>query len=247
MQSAKFFPGANRRVTIGSPTKQCSSGRIVFPVSMPLTGESVVSMPEWVGNAYTAVSQSFTEVNPEVQEVSEISLAFSNDAPTDELFAPPSAMLPCASLKGFKIVRAGEAEEPEVELHFKAYGPFAREFWAWIGEMAGHEVYMAFPATVGGTVAVSNSFPLLDDDDLEAERVENLGPEHDADFGARDEARADGIPVDPTLEDALGPEYEARVRKSMGAPEPFSEKPRIVDARRKGGKPGKKHSTLAVN
>jgi hypothetical protein len=40
MQQETFFPSANRRVTLGSPTKQCSNGRIVFAVQMPLTGAS---------------------------------------------------------------------------------------------------------------------------------------------------------------------------------------------------------------
>ena len=90
MESVTFFPGANRRVTLGSPTKQCSNGRIVFAVQMPLTGESFASLPDWVGSGFEAVSKNFMEVNPEVQEVSDLALAFSNDAPKGELFAPPS-------------------------------------------------------------------------------------------------------------------------------------------------------------
>ena len=31
MKNEAFFPGTHRRITIGSPTKQCSNGRIVFP------------------------------------------------------------------------------------------------------------------------------------------------------------------------------------------------------------------------
>jgi hypothetical protein len=221
MESTTFFPGANRRVTLGSPTKQCSNGRIVFAVQMPLTGESFAGLPDWVGSGFEAVSKAFMEVNPEVQEVSDLALAFSNDAPKGELFAPPSARLPGASLKGFKIVRAGEPDDPEIELHFKAYGPFTRAFWAWIGEMAGNEVYMAFPSTVGGTVTVAKSAP-ADDDDLDLE------PEPEA---GKIESLNGDIPEDPTMEEALGEDFEAQVRQSMGAPEPFGDKPRLVDAR----------------
>jgi len=247
---ASFFPGANRRVTLGSPTKQCSNGRIVFGVQMPLTGESFASLPDWVGSGYTAVAKTFTEVNPEVQEVSDLALAFSNDEPKGELFAPPSSRLPGAALKGFKIVRAGEPDDPDIELQFKVYGPFTRDFWAWIGEMAGHEVYMAFPSTVGGTVTVKpETKPLHEDPEMEANRLENLKPEHDAEF-----AGTSDIPDDPSLEDMFPEEfidergkpvtmpgtaeYENQVRKSLGAPKPFGDKPRLVDAR--PGRGGKK-------
>lgn len=219
---ATFFPGANRRVTLGSPTKQCSNGRIVFAVQMPLTGESFASLPDWVGSGYEAVSKVFMEVNPEVQEVSDITLAFSNDAPKGELFAPPSAKLPGASLKGFKIIRAGEPDDPEIELHFKVYGPFTRAFWAWVGEMAGNEVYMAFPSTVGGTVTVAKT-AAADDEELDLE----------PDAGEIESLSGD-IPEDPSLEEEFGEEYEDQVRKSMGAPEPFGDKPRLVDARETG-------------
>ncbi len=250
MESTTFFPGANRRVTLGSPTKQCSNGRIVFAVRMPLTGESFASLPDWVSSGFEAVSKAFMEVNPEVQEVSDLALAFSNDAPKGELFALPSARLPGASLKGFKIVRAGEPDDPEIELHFKAYGPFTRDFWAWIGEMAGHEVYMAFPSTVGGTVTVAKpeTKPLHEDDPDEDEDLEPTEGEL---------ASLNGdIPADPTMEEALGEDFEAQVRHSMGAPEPFSDKPRLVDARPgRGGKskdsvkskPKAARKSLAVN
>ena len=220
MESVTFFPGANRRVTLGSPTKQCSNGRIVFAVQMPLTGESFAGLPDWVGSGFEAVSKNFMEVNPEVQEVSDLALAFSNDAPKGELFAPPSAKLPGASLKGFKIVRAGEPDDPEIELHFKAYGPFTRDFWAWIGEMAGQEVYMAFPSTVGGTVTVAKTAPVDDDEGLDLE------PE-----AGEIESLSGDIPEDPSLSEEFGEEFEDQVRKSMGAPEPFGDKPRLVDAR----------------
>ena len=248
MESTTFFPGANRRVTLGSPTKQCSNGRIVFAVQMPLTGESFASLPDWVGSGFKAVSTAFMEVNPEVQEVSDLALAFSNDAPKGELFAPPSARLPGASLKGFKIVRAGEPDDPEIELHFKAYGPFTRDFWAWIGEMAGQEVYMAFPSTVGGTVTVAKTAPALHNDPETPEWKRILGPELESQVRQSMDLNGD-IPADPTMEEALGEEFEAQVRHSMGAPEPFSDKPRLVDARpgRGGKSKGSSRKSLAVN
>lgn len=224
---ATFFQGANRRrVTIGSPTKQCSNGRIVFPVKMPLSGESFIGMPDWVGSGYTAVSQEFTEVDPQVQQVSDITLAFSNDKPAGELFEPPSAKVPGAELKGFKIKRTEDPDDPEVELHFKAFAPFTRDFWAWIGEMAGNEVYMAFPSTLAGTVKVVEQPVLTEAEQIEADRREAMKPEYDEEFAT------------PSIADEFGPEYQEQVRQSMGAPEPMPEGIRHVDARRKNNRKG---------
>lgn len=208
MEQPNFFHGANRRVTIGSPTKQCSNGRIVFPIKMPLTGESFVGMPDWVGTGYTAVSQNFTEVDPEVQQISDITLAFSNDKPAGELFQPPSAKVPGAELKGFKIKRTEDPDDPNVELHFKAFAPFTRDFWEWVGQMAGKEVYMAFPSTMAGTV--------------KAVKQESL-PEEIPD------AEAEAFAGDSNPEEGPGSaEFEQQVRQSIGAPEPLSEAPRLM-------------------
>lgn len=233
MESTNSFQGVQRKVTLGSPTKQCSNGRILFPVNMPLTGDSLAALPSWVSNGFVAVSQACMEVIPDVQEMSELALAFSNDAPTGELFAPPSARLPGASLKGFKIVRGGDPDDPEIELHFKAYAPFTRDFWAWIGEMAGQEVYMSFPSTLGTVVVKPTTRPVHADPEDEADRLESLKPEHDEEFGTG----ADDMPTDPTLDEALGEDYESQVRKSLGAPEPMGDTPRLIDAR-----PSKDHA-----
>ena len=155
MESQNFFPSSNRRVLIGSPTKQATTGRICVPIRMPLSGESVIAMPDWVGTAFEAVSKYLNEATPEVEQISDLTVAFLNSKPkNDTLFENPSARIPAAELRGFSVVRAGEAEDPDVELTFKLYAPFSRDFWKWLGEMAGAEVYMAFPRSLGQGVAV---------------------------------------------------------------------------------------------
>lgn len=207
MKNEGFFPGTHRRITIGSPTKQCSNGRIVFPIQMPLSGESFVGMPDWIGAGFRAVTDSFTEVEPEVQQVSDLVLAFNNDKPKGELFAPPSAKVPGSELKGFKITRVGDPENPEIELQFKAFAPFTRDFWAWIGEMAGKEVFMAFPSSLSGRV-VAMPGPTLP-----------LG-EDSAAGGASSAAedKSEPKPDSPTLTEQLGPEFESQVAESLGTP-----------------------------
>lgn len=153
MQTQTFFPNSNRRVLIGSPTKQATTGRICVPIRMPLTGESLASAPDWVGECYEAVSTCAKDMTPEVEQIADITIAFANDKPKGNLFSDPSAKVPSAELKAFCVQRCGEDENPDVELTFKLYVAFSRDFWQWLGEMAGHEVYMAFPKSLGGGMA----------------------------------------------------------------------------------------------
>ena len=204
MEQKTFFPGPQRRVTIGSPTKQSSNGRFVFSIAMPLSEESLTGMPPWIKEGYEAVSKTLREACPEIEQVADITLAFSNDKPAGELFARPSAKIAAADLRGFKILRAGDSEDPEIELHFKAFAPFSRDFWAWIGEMCGKEVWMAFPASLSGTLAAtqtSGTLPLTEN----------------ADAPQGDSGPAAVILDDPpSLAESIGPETKKTQKRKPG-------------------------------
>jgi len=151
MEQSTFFPNAARRIFLGSPTLQNSNRRIVIPIRMPLDDGSFAGMPDWVSTAYSAVSQYLTEASPEIQQIGELMVAFQNQKPGSELFENPSAKVPNAELRGFSVTRAGEEGEPSIELTFKIYAPFSRDFWKWLGERVGvdkGEVYMAFPTNL---------------------------------------------------------------------------------------------------
>ena len=146
MRQDEFLASSLHRVILGSVTKQSSNGRIVVSMRMPLTGESLSKLPDWLARGYEAVAKQFTEVDPDVQAMEDLTIAFTNERKSGELFAKRAAKVASASLRSFKIVRAGKPDDPEVELHFKLYCAFARDFWAWAGEMSSEEVYMTFPA-----------------------------------------------------------------------------------------------------
>jgi len=222
----RFFPGTNRRVIIGSPTKQSTTGRICLPIRMPLTGESLASAPDWVGECYEAVSQFASEMKPEIEQIADITVAFANDKPKGQLFADPSAKVPSAELKCFSVERCGEDEQPDVELTFKLYANFSRDFWTWVGEMAGKEVYMAFPKSLGGGMAKPKG--------------EQLTMPAPAAAAPADQpvtaAEAEVFAGDKKPEDTPGtPEYEEKVRKSMGAEAPKPRMERITSKPRKSG------------
>ena len=146
MRQDEFLASSLHRVILGSVTKQSSNGRIVVSMRMPLTGESLAKLPDWLVRGYEAVAKQFTEVDPDVQAMEDLAIAFTNERKSGELFARRAAKVASASLRSFKIVRAGKPDDPEVELHFKLYCAFARDFWTWAGEMSAEEVYMTFPA-----------------------------------------------------------------------------------------------------
>jgi hypothetical protein len=153
VEQQTLFPSANRRVLIGSVTKQATTGRICVPIRMPLTGEALLGCPEWVSTAYDAVEKYLTEATPEIEQIADITVAFSNQKPKGKLFDDPNAKIPSAELRAFCIQRCGDEENPDVELAFKLYAPFSRDFWKWLGEMCGAEVYMAFPKSLGAGMA----------------------------------------------------------------------------------------------
>ena len=115
---------------------------------MPLSGESVIAMPDWVGTAFEAVSKYLNEATPEVEQISRtLTVAFLNSKPkNDTLFENSERADPRSRAPRFlrhRSVRRHEAEDPDVELTFKRrYAPFSRDFWKWLGEMASAEVYM---------------------------------------------------------------------------------------------------------
>ena len=234
MEATTFFPGAVRRVVLGPPSMLLGankSRRIRIAVKMPLSGNSLLGMPDWLGEAYTAVAKHFPHVDPGLKELIDISVSFSDTAPNQALFENPSAKAPSSELRGFEVLRVGESENPEVELQFTLYCSFSRQFWTWAGEKAGDEVHMFFPATKTGIKIVPPELPLDAATDYSTEDRPELGPEHDAEFA--------GITSDPSLEDSFG---------ASASPEPAAPKKRAAKQVKSGKtpKPGARRS-LTVN
>lgn len=206
MESTKFFPGVTRRVILSTITLQKDRRIKLNNVRMPLTGEAMVSMPDWISNAYTAVSQNFTEVEPEIQQIGDLSVDFSNHAPgaapDKELFEAPLVKAPNAEIKKLTVLRTGDSEDPDVSLQFTMYMAFARKLWEWLGEMGGKEVYVSFPSS---KPAVEVMPPRSEQESFLADRPE-LDEKYDAAFDPR---------VDPP---ELSAEYEQGVAESLGVP-----------------------------
>ena len=152
----KFISGKPVEIEIGSPTKQGSNGRICLPLTMPLSDGNVKGMPDWLSEGYAAVCGSAKKFVPDVQQIADILVCFNREKADGAMFPTPDAKIPNAELKGFLILRVGDADDFDVALKFTLYAPFNREFWTWVGEMAGEKSFIGFPkdlAKSGGAVA----------------------------------------------------------------------------------------------
>lgn len=215
MEQQTFFPGASRRVILSTITLQKDRRIKCNNVRMPLTGEAVQSMPDWLSNAYTAVSQNFTEVQPEIQQIADMPITLSNHAPgampSTELFESPSTKAPNSELKNLMVLRTGSSEDPEVTLQFTLYTQFSRDLWKWLGEMGGQEIHMAFQSGKPAVEVVDKQTEFVD------ARPE-LDPAHDAEFPM------EGMP---------SADYEESVRQVLGVPKNASDGARMVSVRPK--------------
>jgi hypothetical protein len=181
MEARTFFPGTSRKCVLGPITLQKDRKIKCVGIRMILTGESMQSMPDWLGEAYTAVAKQFTEVEPTIQQISDLPITLANhppgQRPSTELFEGPSALAPNSELRKLIVLRTGESNDPEVTLQFNLYCPFSRELWRWLGEMGGSEIHMTFPSGRGPVEVVA---PPAQNEFI-AERPE-LAPEHDEEF-----------------------------------------------------------------
>lgn len=166
---------ATPRVILGSPTLQASNRRICVPVRMPLNGDGFADLPDWISTAYDAVAKSFPSVDAPVDVISDIALAFYNGKPDEKLFTAPSAKVPHSELKKFVCLRTEDPDDAEIELHFKAYSSYSRDYWEWLGEIAGTkaDIYMAFPTSMGVVQPAAAKSGTLD---LDAEDEEESNP-----------------------------------------------------------------------
>jgi hypothetical protein len=59
--------------------------------------------------------------------------------------------VPHSELKKFVCLRTEDPDDADIELQFKSYSSYSREYWIWLGEIAGTkaDIYMAFPTTMG--------------------------------------------------------------------------------------------------
>jgi hypothetical protein len=137
-----------RKVIVSSPVglqgkAPTKDKRIKLKVQMPLSGQKMVGMPEWMINAYDFVSNNHDTVTPELQF-----RGFDLEFSSQNLFGANAIKAPKAQMKSFEITEAGDSENPEIVLNFLVYAPFSTKLWEWLGQMYGDDIWCKFVQSV---------------------------------------------------------------------------------------------------
>jgi hypothetical protein len=182
-----FFPETVRReVRLRSAVALFGKNeekQIKLLLSMPLTGQALVGMPQWMHNAHEAVCNGVSSATVDCKfEGMNIDVFATDQSDRDR-------QLPACQLKKFAAVTKGDPEIPEVDLLFVAYAPFSREAWAWAGEIVGMSFFVKFIQTQTELFAEKKA----DDAQMELDDISTDGIEEDGDWAAKSKAAAESL------------------------------------------------------
>jgi hypothetical protein len=150
MSESVFFQrgrnkGNERKVILSSatllvgkaPTKQ---KRIKMKVRLPLTGQRMTGVPEWIVDAQTFVEKNNDTVTPDV-DFKGFEINFSDDS---SLLSEAKVNAQKCQMRGFVIQPSGDSEDPVVEMQFLIYAPFSDRLWRFCGQYGGEEFWARF-------------------------------------------------------------------------------------------------------
>jgi len=184
-----FFAENTRRecILVGASTlNRDEEKRVKLSLRIPLSGQSLLGMPDWLGDAHDAVARTVTSATLDVSyKGMNINIFATDQSPEREL------QIAAAALGKFNVARSGSGENPDVDLHFVAIAPFNTRFWKWAGDMTGYHFFAKFeaaqreltvdkPTADGKAAAANDDQPSL----LVAEEEDLTGPEHDEEFAS---------------------------------------------------------------
>jgi hypothetical protein len=146
-----FFPNAKRRITLDGWTPLMNSQdekRVRFDFDMPLTGESFLGMPGFIGGAFESMNK---EDSVEKKSTLELEL----EGITVEFFATDKSprrhnMLTATTLRSFYLERDGEGL---VHLHFSITVRRDEDLVIWAHKYEGATMWIEFTATQPSLVA----------------------------------------------------------------------------------------------
>lgn len=140
----EFFPRQRRRTTLKdwSPKRnQETEKRVLINFTIPLSGESLVGIPDFVNDAFVAIEK---QSNP----IEGITLDTEIEGVTLEFFDTPEAkrrcyMLTAATLRKFTLSRREEI----TVLSFNTTVPRPIEIYDWLHKYEGCDCFISFDAT----------------------------------------------------------------------------------------------------
>jgi len=145
-----FFRGYRRETFIDGATILCNSvgeKRLKLNMRLPLSGDQLVGMPNWVGCPFDDIAK------PEIA-VKTVASTMELDPMLLHVFALPEgekevATFDAVRLCGFKIEHDGEDEHPNIVLRFTAYLPRTGKLLKFADENFGASLYIRYEAAQG--------------------------------------------------------------------------------------------------
>jgi hypothetical protein len=144
-----FFRGHRRETFINGAAILCNAAgekRLKLSMKLPLTGDQLVAMPQWV-------SEPFSDISKPEYAVKNISSTMELDPMILRVFAMPQADTAAITFDGvrlcsFKIERdgEGETEHPDIILTFTAYLPRTGKFLKFADDNFNSSLFIQFEA-----------------------------------------------------------------------------------------------------
>lgn len=172
-KETKFFPGSRREFRLDSyQLLDNGDKRNKLQVEMPITGKSVVGMPDWVSDPYT-------EMGKNTSKTGRLNIEVMCEGMTMDIYSTEKIRKRAHSSTGvritnFALVATGEGEDREVSLHAVIYMPGNIEIhqWAW------DHIHMTFFADFEYS---QTEMDFDGEDEEEGEELEASGADDDED------------------------------------------------------------------
>ena len=180
-----FFPGTRKEVMIlSSGTGLLSDKRVQLALSMKLSDGRLVGMPDWLSDAYVLIAKdngwTGTKKHQAQLDGVEVKL-YANDSQEE-----PILVLESCSIQSLSFVRGNDKKNGavgNVDLHFTLSTiSYNAKLWKMVPDYFMGTLFMQFAGTQMTMVFKKKK---EGEEDGESEEPNLLGPEHDAEFGAK--------------------------------------------------------------
>lgn len=155
MTMEEFFPKKRRRLDLLKPTLKRNAQnekRITMLMSMPLEGENLVGIPDYIDAAFSAVGKENSAVMDASvgTELDAMNVRFYQLSEKDSPEKAVDMKLMGALVSGFVVSRRvskGDTPKNDVTLDFKVTVPYRPAIWGWAGDAAGNTMFAEFEMT----------------------------------------------------------------------------------------------------
>lgn len=215
----QFFPQRKRRVNLLRPIllRKDSNKRIQLQFSMPLEGENLAEMPQYISDAFEPVNKEHSTV-PQAPSSTELEAMNVKFYVLDSTKAVDIKLIGC-SIGTFRVMRKkseGDIPSDLVSLYMTITCAYRTAIYTWAGDNAGNTMWAEFETTQQTIEAQARKEP-------EATQM-TLGGDHTDPGTAEDEIAAPQRTQVPGRAMAAMTEMEKRASRSKPAKKKVAKK-----------------------